>query len=406
LKEKVLASITSNLETKIVVINPKTDLANLDLEKLISEGFPAKIVSVNEKSVKDQKDVAIIKIEENDLPTLAFADPEKEKLNIGQKLHTFGFPASANFSDKIDANFFEPTLSSGAVSSFKDSINADFKVAQIDIRASGGSSGSPILNEKGQVVGIMTFVSGVSSDKAGDGFSYAVPLSIIQDVLDKSSVYVAPGNLYDNFLKGLVSMSENHYLKAKEEFTLAKNFNQTFGQNIFIDDYVSKSDTAILEGKSIDSEWQLFLENIKPYQSLIVIIAVSIVVLFLLIIFLVFLLGKLRKDEKKIEELTHHDQQQDLISRQIPQPSPIVSTQSIPVPPPQASVPTVNVMPTQSQVSKMPPSASSRVNDIVAFIKKSVTAGQTDGLIFRGLKGGGYTEQEIQEAFMIFRHLK
>lgn len=399
IKKEMLKSITLNLETKIVVADPNSDLKDLDIEKVLEKGFVAKIISVNNTTDEDQKDVAIIKIDKTNLPTLSFADSFKDKLNVGQKLYVFGFPSSANFSTKIDANFFEPTLSSGAVSSFKDSIKGDFKVIQADMKASSGSSGSPVLNERGEVVGIMTFISGNAAESVGDSFSFAVPLSVIEEVLGKSSVEIIPGNLYGNFIKGILSMAQNHYSKAKEEFTVAKDFNVDFGSNLFIDEYLTKSEEAKAQGKSIDNEWQQFLENIKPHYSLIVIITVSGLVLLILVFFLIFLLGKLRKDEKKIQELTNHDLQQDLKTTQNTVPA-------------QAVVSAINVMPVSPQSSlpsSVPTSAgapSARVNDIVEFIKKSVSAGQTDGLIFRGLKGGGYSEQEIQEAFMIFRHLK
>ena len=402
IKKEMLKSITLNLETKIVVADPNSDLKDLDIEKVLEKGFVAKIISVNNTTDEDQKDVAIIKIDKTNLPTLSFADSFRDKLNVGQKLYVFGFPSSANFSTKIDANFFEPTLSTGAVSSFKDSIKGDFKVIQADMKASSGSSGSPVLNEKGEVVGIMTFISSNATESVGDSFSFAVPLSVIEEVIGKSAVEITPGNLYGNFIKGILSMSQNHYTKAKEEFTVAKDFNIDFGSNLFIDEYISKSEDAKAQGKSIDSEWQQLLENIKPHYSLIIIVTVSGLVILIFVIFLIFLLGKLRKDEQKIQELTNHDLQQDLKTAQNPVPA-------------QAVVSAINVMPVpQSPASPAPitnsnpPAAapSSRVNDVVEFIKKSVSAGQTDGLIFRGLKGGGYSEQEIQEAFMIFRHLK
>jgi serine protease Do len=382
IKKEFLKSFVYNLETEIVVANPDSNKDNLDLEKLMSEGFKAKIISINNNTLEDQKDVAVIKIEETNLPTLSFADTEKIKVSVGQKLYSFGFPASADFSSKLDANFFEPTLSSGAVSSFKDSVNADFKVIQVDMKTSSGSSGSPILNEKGEVVGILTYASAKQKEISGDSFSFAVPVSVIEEVLENDSIFSTYGNLQENFIKGLSSISKNQHRKAKEEFTAAKDFNTIFGSNSFIDEYISKSEKAILDGKSIDGEWQLLLDNIKPYYSMIVIVIVSMFLVLLLVSLLFLLLKKLKKDEEKIEELTKNDQKQNLIlNKNYEQPS----------------IDALNVM---------PQSNSYRINDIIQFIKKSVAAGQTDGLIFRGLKGGGYTDQEIQEAFIIFKKIK
>lgn len=92
-------------------------------------------------------DLAVLKLERGETPAyLGFADPRAVK--IGERVFTLGFPASRVLGP--DVKFTEGVISamSGAA--------GDSSRLQITVPIQGGSSGGPLLNEAGEVVGVVT----------------------------------------------------------------------------------------------------------------------------------------------------------------------------------------------------------------------------------------------------------
>jgi serine protease Do len=130
---------------------------------------------------KDAKtDVALIKINvKHELPVAAFGD--SDKLEVGDWVVAIGNPFG-----------LEHTVTAGIVSAKGRVIGAgpydDF--IQTDASINPGNSGGPLLNMKGEVVGINTaIVSG------GQGIGFAIPINVARDLLTqlKSKGKVARG---------------------------------------------------------------------------------------------------------------------------------------------------------------------------------------------------------------------
>lgn len=138
-----------------------------------NDGF----VRLNDKSSKYQinevlkidrkNDVAILRVESIHLP---FVLPLSKQLPaIGERIYALGCPKG-----------LEGTISSGIISQFREedgkSISSNAESAdlfQTDVQINHGSSGGPVVNEKGHVIGIA--VGGY-----GDGLNYVVPARFIE----------------------------------------------------------------------------------------------------------------------------------------------------------------------------------------------------------------------------------
>jgi len=175
LAEKMVDYVVSQgqfeIDKKIVVLNPSSTKEKL--VELFNDGIPVRIISVNDDFSKNDKDVALLKIDETDLPFLRIGD--SDSLSVGSSVKVIGFPASADFNKK---NIMEATLSPGSLTSLKDSQNKDFKIFQTDAKISQGSSGSPMLNESGEVLGIITYQADDLQRSQGDNFAFALPINV------------------------------------------------------------------------------------------------------------------------------------------------------------------------------------------------------------------------------------
>lgn len=116
------------------------------------------------KYVDSENDIALIKIKkskEYKLPTVSIED--SNDVTIGEKVYAIGNPKG-----------LENTFSEGIVSGVRE-ISDGMKVIQITAPVSPGSSGGPIINRKGKVVGIASFII-----KDGQNLNFAEPINLLK----------------------------------------------------------------------------------------------------------------------------------------------------------------------------------------------------------------------------------
>lgn len=125
-------------------------------------------------------DVALIKVEAEDLPTLAFGS--SDALRLGEWVLAIGSPFD-----------LQSTITAGIVSAKArqlDVIPDDFRLEsfiQTDAAVNPGNSGGALVNARGELVGINTVIK--SSTGSYIGYSFAVPESIVRKVVDDLKEY-------------------------------------------------------------------------------------------------------------------------------------------------------------------------------------------------------------------------
>ena len=130
-------------------------------------------------------DVAIIKVEADNLPTIPMGD--SDALRLGEWVLAIGSPLGAQLRS---------TITAGIVSAKGRSMpdySGEFKIEsfiQTDAAVNPGNSGGALVNKKGELVGINTAI--VSQTGSYTGYSFAVPVNIVkrvaEDLMDYGSV--------------------------------------------------------------------------------------------------------------------------------------------------------------------------------------------------------------------------
>ena len=118
-------------------------------------------------------DLAIIQIKAPDLVSMTLGD--SKNLQVGQKVYAIGNPFGLS-----------GTLTSGIVSSIRsvqepEGVTID-EAIQTDAAINPGNSGGPLLNSRGEVIGINTMIASNSGQSAGIGF--AIPINTAKAVLN------------------------------------------------------------------------------------------------------------------------------------------------------------------------------------------------------------------------------
>ena len=124
--------------------------------------FKAKVIGADTRT-----DVALLKIEATGLPTVRLGDPNK--LRVGEWVVAIGSPFG-----------LENTVTAGIVSA-KSRDTGDFlPFIQTDVAVNPGNSGGPLINMRGEVVGINSQIFTTSG--AYNGISFAIPIDEANNV--------------------------------------------------------------------------------------------------------------------------------------------------------------------------------------------------------------------------------
>ena len=207
---------------------------------------------VKEKAVVIQKgqsmpgkDVAILKIMHGkNLPTLTISDDSI--VRIGAQVLVLGYPepASSNIFLATEESI-EPTLTAGVVSAIKKSVGG-WPVIQMDAIISHGSSGSPVCNDKGEVIGLVTFGSREQTGtNLASGFNFAIPVSVVNEFLHAAGVRPTPGKLTQIFNQGLDLYFQEYFRKALRKFEEIKRLNKDYPQ---LDFYIAECKAKMAGG--------------------------------------------------------------------------------------------------------------------------------------------------------------
>ncbi len=237
-----------DLKHEIAVMRPGSK--ETKIQDLITTGFQAEVISVNEHFLDDERDVALLKIEENNLPALSLGSAED--FSVGKKVFIFGFPATAEINEK---NPSEATFTRGIVSAIKQTTDGQLKIFQTDAKVSQGSSGGPLFNEYGAVLGMITFQTDELTRSAGDNFAFALPVEIVAKQADEARVIPEEGEYSRSFKLGFGAFLERHCDKALASFEETKKTNSLFLPAHFVASYVQKCQEWQSQGQARDTYW-------------------------------------------------------------------------------------------------------------------------------------------------------
>jgi hypothetical protein len=220
---------------------------------------------------------------------------------VGKKIYIFGFPATAEINQKSPG---EATFTSGIVSAIKQSSDGKLKIFQTDAKVSQGSSGGPLFNERGEVLGVVTFQTDELSRTAGDNFAFAVPVDLVNKQALEARVLPEEGLYARNFKAGFTAFMEKHCDTALQLFTEARKTNEAFLIPQYVDPYQTKCQEWQTLGQSRDTYWEEFRDGVSTLSNPLLYIIGGVIFSFgILGTTMLWLLRQLRREEREINVL-------------------------------------------------------------------------------------------------------
>ena len=144
--------------------------------------YPGKFVGADQRN-----DVALVKIDPKGKRLVALPLGDSASLQVGQKVLAIGNPFG-----------FQSTLTTGVVSALGRNVQTSQttlidEAIQTDAAINRGNSGGPLINSRGEVIGINSAIFTPSGTTAGIGF--AIPINtakrIAQDLITDGRVHMA-----------------------------------------------------------------------------------------------------------------------------------------------------------------------------------------------------------------------
>ncbi len=150
--------------------------ANRGIEVQLSNKsrYQAKVVGADKVH-----DLALLQINAPNLEPVTLAD--SSDLSVGQKVYAIGNPFGLN-----------GTMTTGIISSIRSIRNQDGApiddAIQTDAAINPGNSGGPLLNSRGEVIGINTMIASNGADQSS-GIGFAIPINTAKAVLSDLTRY-------------------------------------------------------------------------------------------------------------------------------------------------------------------------------------------------------------------------
>ena len=130
--------------------------------------FKAQVLGVDEKT-----DIAVLKINEKNLPFARFAD--SDKCRVGDVVFAIGNPLGVGM-----------TVTSGIVSGLSrtdTSVGLAYQdFIQTDAAINAGNSGGPLIDLEGRIIGMNTMIRTASGQGGNIGIGFSIPSNLISSV--------------------------------------------------------------------------------------------------------------------------------------------------------------------------------------------------------------------------------
>jgi V8-like Glu-specific endopeptidase len=164
------------------------------------------------------KDVAVVKIEIKNAPTLRVGN--SDEVQVGDRVYVMGYPGAADSAVLDERSALEPTTNDGAISARKTSVDGA-PIFQTNTSATHGNSGGPVINERGEVIGLLTFRGDTVGGQEVQGFNFIVPSSTALEFVRQAGTDNSRSAVDERWREGLEHHWRQEYSRAKDKFAEA-----------------------------------------------------------------------------------------------------------------------------------------------------------------------------------------
>lgn len=209
-------------------------------DKILEEGHQATVEAIGEPT--PGKDVAILKIETDNMPTVAVGSDDE--LAAGDRIFILGYPGAGILDEAETA---EASLTAGLISARK-AMPDGWDILQTDAAMNSGNSGGPVFNEAGEAIGIATFgkVDPTTGGKV-EGVNFVIPMGVVNEFLNDADVEPAPSEISRIYKKGVDQFEKEQFRQALKTFRQVSELNPSYP---YVQSYLSRTQKQLSQDNS------------------------------------------------------------------------------------------------------------------------------------------------------------
>lgn len=137
-------------------------------------------------SAPEEKDIAILRLPSPTDKRTALQLRESNSIEIGETAVALGYPSVANSTSYRAFDEEDITMTQGIISRRAQPVGSQYEAFQMDVSISAGNSGGPLVDQKGNVIGINT--SGIYNTESGASVNYAIMIDELTRILDNEQI--------------------------------------------------------------------------------------------------------------------------------------------------------------------------------------------------------------------------
>jgi len=194
-------------------------IEDMALTVYLSNGtsYQGEIKAYSDPISENGKDVAIIKIDGKNLPTVALGN--SDDVNVGDPLTVIGYPGEATNATLgglfSASSVLVPTITTGRISAVNKTDYKGTPVLQSEATINHGNSGGPAFDDQGRVVGIATYTLN-KSEGSVSGLNFFVPINTAMEFVRQAGAEPERGQFDTLWHNALDAYEAQHWYKAHE----------------------------------------------------------------------------------------------------------------------------------------------------------------------------------------------
>jgi serine protease Do len=214
-------------------------------DNMVTTGARASVVSID--PTVGGHDIAILKAAVTGVPALSIARSDPQ---MGDATYAIGYPRTAYLQESVPSNQTVPiVVAKGSIQRMNSRTSADggWKVYGTDAQFTHGDSGGPVLDAKGRVMGVISFIIPDAQGNQLPGQGYFVPSTYINEDLTNAGVNVVqdPMSLTNTYYHAL---AEGDIQRYKVELKLLEDVQARSSFDAYVKDDILHVQSRVLSG--------------------------------------------------------------------------------------------------------------------------------------------------------------
>lgn len=216
--------------------------------------------------INEGKDVAVLKVEGKNLPTIKLGN--SDTVQNQDNIWVIGYPAAGDSDLLSPESSLVSSMNAGQVSANAKKTEQGSPVIQLNAAATHGNSGGPVINEKGEIIGLLTFRGDTVNGQEIQGFNFAVPVNTVKEFVNQAGAENTGSATDKLYQEGLMYYWAGYYHNALEKFEAVQ---RVYPNHSEIKRYITESEKKSGDSKILWSDYKTIFYIVDGVSGLLII---------------------------------------------------------------------------------------------------------------------------------------